>query len=130
MEQGVTRVSSNLCSTLNAEHMQARVLIRNMFWQPLEARLIKWKLRLLLKNDVKHTFYLDHYGRKWLALEFTEVCSNNRPWYIRGKFSTWRGGCLTSVIWTQSISLLYGRGCLGFLLGRRRKLLSRCLLNT
>ncbi|KAM1284653.1 hypothetical protein ACFX15_027057 [Malus domestica] len=80
LEQGVTRVSTNLCSTLNVEHMQARVLMGNMFGQPLEARLIKWKLGLLWKNDVKHTFYLDHYGRKWLALEFTGVCSNNRPW--------------------------------------------------
>lgn len=72
----------------------------NMFGQPLEARLIKWKLGLLWKNDVKHTFYLDHYGRKWLALEFTGVCSNNRPWYVRGQIFYLER-------WTPNFSYLY-----------------------
>lgn len=43
-----------------------------MLGQPLEAKLIKWKLRLLWKNKVKNTFYLDHYGKKWFVVEFTD----------------------------------------------------------
>ncbi|KAM1717240.1 hypothetical protein ACFX11_025100 [Malus domestica] len=53
MEIGVTKVSTTLTSTLNAEHMLSRILMGKMLGQPLEARLIKWKLRLLWKNKYK-----------------------------------------------------------------------------
>lgn len=90
MEKGVTRVSTTLYSTVNVEHMQARVMRGKMFGQPLKARLIKWKLGLIWKNDVKYTFYLDHYGMKWFALEFTdnvdlEYVFNNHPRYVYGQ---------------------------------------------
>ncbi|KAB2634405.1 hypothetical protein D8674_038268 [Pyrus ussuriensis x Pyrus communis] len=43
-----------------------------MFGQYLDAHLIKWKLSLLWKNEVKNTFNLDHFGRRWFVLEFTD----------------------------------------------------------
>lgn len=70
MKHEVTRVSTTLCSTLNVEHMKSRVLIGRMFGQHLEARLIKWKLGLLWN---KNKFYLDHYGKRWFALEFSNA---------------------------------------------------------
>ncbi|KAM1349446.1 hypothetical protein TB1_003563 [Malus domestica] len=90
MECGVTRMNTHLCSSINVGHMLSRVLIGKMFGQPLDARLIKWKLGFLWKKEVKNTFYLDHFGRKWFALEFTDeddlkFVLKNRPWYMRGQ---------------------------------------------
>lgn len=89
MERGVIRVNTHLVSSINVDHMLSRVLMGKMIGQPLDARLIKWKLGLLWKNEVKNTFYLDHCGRKWFALEFTDeddlnFILNNRSWYVRG----------------------------------------------
>lgn len=89
VERGVTRLNTHLFFSINVEHMLSRVLMGKMFGQPLNARLIKWKLRLLWKNEVNNTFYLDHFGRKWFALEFTDeddlkFVLKNRPWYVRG----------------------------------------------
>ena len=90
MDRGVTRVNTHLCLSINVEHMLSRVFMGKLFGQPLDARLIKWKLRLLWKNEVKSTFYLDHLGRKWFALEFTDeddlkFVIKNRSWYVRGQ---------------------------------------------
>ncbi|KAB2631053.1 hypothetical protein D8674_008572 [Pyrus ussuriensis x Pyrus communis] len=54
--------------------MLSRVLMGKMFGQLFDACLIKW-----------NTFYLDHFGRKWFALEFTDeddlkYVLNNRPY--------------------------------------------------
>ncbi|KAB2626051.1 hypothetical protein D8674_017711 [Pyrus ussuriensis x Pyrus communis] len=61
-----------------------------MFGQNLDTRLIKWKLGLLWKNEVNNTFYLDHFGRKWFALEFMDkddlkFVMKNQPWYVHGQ---------------------------------------------
>ncbi|TQD94433.1 hypothetical protein C1H46_019923 [Malus baccata] len=88
MERGVTRVSTSLCSALNVEHIQSKILMGMMFRQHLEARLIKWKLGMLWKSVVKNTFCLDHYGRRFFVIEFAdsadlEAVMDNCPWYIR-----------------------------------------------
>lgn len=88
MERGVTRVNTHLVSSINVDHMLSKVLMGKMFGQPLDARLNKWKLGLSWKNEVKNTFYLDHCGRKWFPLEFTDeddlkFVLNNRSWYVR-----------------------------------------------
>ncbi|KAB2602379.1 hypothetical protein D8674_003384 [Pyrus ussuriensis x Pyrus communis] len=62
----------------------------NMFGQPLDAHLIKWKLGLLWNNNVKNTFYLDRFGMKWFALEFIDeddlkFVLKNQPWYVHGQ---------------------------------------------
>lgn len=36
---------------------------------------------------MNNTFFLDHYGKRWFALEFTDAKDidfmlNNRPWYV------------------------------------------------
>lgn len=90
MERGVTKVNATIYSDMNVEHMKSRVLMGNKFGQPLEARLIKWKLGLLWRNEVKSNFFLDHYGRKWFVVEFSddvdlEYVLNHRPSYVRGQ---------------------------------------------
>lgn len=56
----------------------------------LDARTIKWRLWLTWGSRVKNPFYLDHFGHKWYAIEFTneeelEFALDNRPWYVRGQ---------------------------------------------
>lgn len=104
MERGVTRVNINLCSTINVKHMRSRVFMGKMFGQPLKARLIKWKLGLLWRNEVKNIFYLDHFGRRWFAMEFTDEEDFN-PSMLGVKYSIWKGGPLALRIWTSLPSL-------------------------
>ncbi|KAB2609080.1 hypothetical protein D8674_012248 [Pyrus ussuriensis x Pyrus communis] len=90
IERGVTRINAQLCLSINVEHMFSRVLIGKMFGQPLDAHLIKWKLGLLWKNELKSTFYLDHFCIEWFVLEFTDeddlkFIIKNRAWYVHGQ---------------------------------------------
>lgn len=61
-----------------------------MFGQPSEPRLIKWTIGLL-KYEFKNTFYLDHFRRKWFAVEFTnddddrKYAMANQPRYVCGQ---------------------------------------------
>ncbi|KAB2626097.1 hypothetical protein D8674_017757 [Pyrus ussuriensis x Pyrus communis] len=81
LENGVTRVSTNLYSNLNVEYMESKVLMGKLVGKQLDARTIKWKL-------VKNSFYFDHFGHRWYAIEFTgkkelEFTLDNRPCFIR-----------------------------------------------
>ncbi|KAM1281370.1 hypothetical protein ACFX15_021544 [Malus domestica] len=89
MENGVTRVST-LYSNLNVKYMESKVLMGKLMGKQLDARTIKWKLGLTWGSKVKNPFYLDHFGHRWYAIEFTnekeiEFALDNRPWYVRGQ---------------------------------------------
>lgn len=134
MKRGVTRVSITLCSNLNVEHMKSCVLVGRMFSQHMEARLIKWKLGLLWKNGVKNKFYLDHYRRRWFALEFSdEMTWTSYSAISLGKFEDmcpiWRDGRLNSVIWMLSESLFSRLGCQDSMCSARSTRLSKPLHN-
>lgn len=51
--------------------MDSRVLIGKLVGQQLDAMTIKWKLGLTWRDKVKNPFYLDHFGHRWYAIEFT-----------------------------------------------------------
>ncbi|KAM2122748.1 hypothetical protein ACFX1Q_020386 [Malus domestica] len=87
LESGVTKVFTNLYSNLNVKYMDS---MGKLVGKQLDARTIKWKLGLTWGDKVKNPFYLDHFGHRWYAIEFTdedelEFALNNRPWYVRGK---------------------------------------------
>ncbi|KAB2635652.1 hypothetical protein D8674_026186 [Pyrus ussuriensis x Pyrus communis] len=86
----LTRVSTSLYSNLYVEYMESRVLMGKLVGKQLDVMTSKWKLRLTWGSRIKNPFYLDHFGHKWYAIEFTdeeelEFALDNSPWYVRGQ---------------------------------------------
>lgn len=83
-------MSTSLYSTTNVEHMERQCLVRKMFGQVVDAKLIKGKLAISWKGLIQGNFFLDHYGMNSVMIEFmneedVDVVLEGRPWYVKGQ---------------------------------------------
>lgn len=60
---------------------------------------------------MKNTFYLDHFGKRWFVVEFTDeddllYVMKNKPWYVKGQIfhlEKWTTGFKDSDVITKLV---------------------------